>query len=465
MRAAAALALLLAGCGAPTAGPTVLLVSWDTTRADALGAYAAEAHWGLELDPNLRPSPRTPHADKLAARGVRFAWALAHAPTTLNSHTSVFSGLDPHQHGVPRNGFPVEQRVPLLTERFAAAGWATVATVGASVLSADQGLARGFQAYDDQITTRVRKRFERPADQVVDRLLQQIDAVPAAQPVFAFAHFFDAHSPYDGAPPDLQALIGVEGYTGPVTGTSENADWLVVSARAGTLSVDDRRQARALYLAEVAAMDRALGRLLAGLERRGRAKDSLVVLFGDHGETLDELPARAYGHGLDVHLVNLHVPLILAGQGSLACGPAGRVIEDTVSLSELAPAVAGCAGLAPVGAGRDLRAAWGAGLPPAVHFAEATKGGKAPPPGRWNNLRTARSATDGAHHWVAWPAEPRAALHLRAPGQPPVAEEEPSRDLEQALAAWDEAAPPYREEDLSADQAEALKALGYIDGR
>ncbi|RME28778.1 MAG: hypothetical protein D6798_01585, partial [Deltaproteobacteria bacterium] len=94
---------LVAACAAPAPpGPTVVLVTWDTTRADALSA------WTDELPgPPGAPAPHTPHADALAARGVRFAWALAHAPTTLSSHTSIMSGEDPHGHGVPRTGFPV----------------------------------------------------------------------------------------------------------------------------------------------------------------------------------------------------------------------------------------------------------------------------------------------------------------------------------------------------------------------
>ncbi|MEC7948128.1 MAG: hypothetical protein VX265_11220, partial [Myxococcota bacterium] len=63
-------------------GPLVLMVSWDTTRADALGSYADVAHWGLDLPESVRPRPRTPTADALAARGLRAQWALAHAPTT-----------------------------------------------------------------------------------------------------------------------------------------------------------------------------------------------------------------------------------------------------------------------------------------------------------------------------------------------------------------------------------------------
>ena len=448
--------------GAPPA-PLVLLVSWDTTRADALGAYAAEAHWGLDLDPALRPAPRAPTADALAARGARFAWALAHAPTTLSSHTSVFSGLDPHAHGVPRNGVPVAASVPLLTERAKAAGFRTVAVVGASVLAADQGLKRGFDVYDDVLEQRVRRRFERPAAQVVERLLAEVDATPAGQPLFAFAHFFDAHSPYDTAPAALRGEMGVPGYKGPVTGASKNIDWLVIQARKGQLQLDDRRQARALYLAEVASMDAALGALLDGLEARGRLTDSLVVLFGDHGETLDERALHAYGHGLNVQLVDVHVPLVFAGSGALACAPAGRVVSDTVSLSELAPTVAACLGWPTLGDGRDLRAAWGLGLGPRLHFAEATKGPPATDPTAWDNLGFARAAGQGDRYLSSASGAPALVLSQRTPGQPPLDDPAAVASLSADLSAWDRLAPRHRDAPLTPSVAEALKALGYLD--
>ena len=73
--------------------PLVVLVSWDTTRADALGCYADLAHWGTGLPAGGRPAAQTPVVDALCAGGQRFDWALAHAPTTLNSHTSLLTGL------------------------------------------------------------------------------------------------------------------------------------------------------------------------------------------------------------------------------------------------------------------------------------------------------------------------------------------------------------------------------------
>lgn len=466
--------LLLAwlGCTGPAApppepGPVVVLVSWDTTRADALGAYADVAHWGLDLPAESRPTPRTPHADALAASGVRFQWALAHAPTTLNSHTSVFSGRDPHQHRVPRNGFPVPPDVPLLAERMQAAGWDTIGVVGASVLESGMGLSRGFRVYDDRVGTKVRRRFEDPADRVVERVFSAVDARPdPSAPLLLFAHFFDAHSPWDTAPERIRATVLDPAYTGIVDGGEDSVGFLVKGTRRGVVSAADHRQARAAYLAEVAFADEQLGRLLEGLDARGYGGDRLVVLFGDHGETLDEIPQRAYQHGFDVDLVDIHVPLIVSGRGAFATPVAAP--STPVSLSDIAPTVLALAGVpGSLGEGRDLRTVWTS--PSAVarpHFAEATKPGNLEPADRWNNLPFDRTIVDGDALLSHAPVlkEPTRLFQL-APGQPPLEDTQRALALTEALARWDAAAPPHRDVSLSAETEAGLKALGYLEER
>jgi len=67
---------------AGTARPNVVVITIDALRADRLGCYGFEpAH--------------TPHIDKLAAEGILTRHVIALAPTTLPSHPSVFTGLEP----------------------------------------------------------------------------------------------------------------------------------------------------------------------------------------------------------------------------------------------------------------------------------------------------------------------------------------------------------------------------------
>ena len=112
-----ALAIALAEPGPPH----VVLISMDTTRADALSCYGT-----VPDAPEDRP-PTTPVADDLAESGVRFEHFLAHAPTTLSSHASMLTGHDPHGHAVVRNGFPLAADQTTLAERLRDAGWDTIA--------------------------------------------------------------------------------------------------------------------------------------------------------------------------------------------------------------------------------------------------------------------------------------------------------------------------------------------------
>ena len=66
------------------ARPSILLVTLDTTRADAMG-------------PDAR-GVSTPSFNALAARGTQFTGAYATAPETLPSHSSMMTGLYyPHE--------------------------------------------------------------------------------------------------------------------------------------------------------------------------------------------------------------------------------------------------------------------------------------------------------------------------------------------------------------------------------
>src|SRR5262245_41772116 len=71
----------------PGSRPDILLITVDTLRADAVGAYG-----------NRRAS--TPAIDRLAAGGVRFTDAHAQNVTTLPSHANILSGRYPTDHGV-----------------------------------------------------------------------------------------------------------------------------------------------------------------------------------------------------------------------------------------------------------------------------------------------------------------------------------------------------------------------------
>ncbi len=486
--------VFLAACGAsaPTASPQVevwrphiLFISLDTTRADALGTYSAESHWGLDLAPGDRPQPVTPVLDRIAASGVRFAWALSSAPTTLSSHTTAFSGMDSHGHRVVRNGFPVPADVPLLPEALAAAGWDTRGVVGSTVLDASMGFSRGFRTFaaPDASAEAGAHDYTWSANTVTSRALASVDAhltENADQPLFLFVHFYDPHMPWNDAPAEIREAMGVPGYAGPVDGSMASIQHIGAAVRQGNLDPLDRRQARALYLAEVAGVDTQIGRLMAGLESRGLLEDVLIVVMGDHGETLDDNAREPYAHGAEVELVDIHVPMLLATLGSEVV-PAGLVVSQPVGVMDIPATLGGLLGprghaslQALGGAGIDLQQMWRMPAPSVpIRFAEATRPIGLEAKERWNNLPFQRSAIGpGPLAPLQLKVIPLAgdarALHTLAPGAPLVqAPSAPVRaaakDLLDALTVWDQSAPPHRDVTFDDRTRDALIELGYLD--
>jgi arylsulfatase A-like enzyme/tetratricopeptide (TPR) repeat protein len=254
-------ALLAAACGrapqdASPPRPSILLVTLDTTRADAMGPGAR----GVE----------TPAFDALAARGRRFRQAYAAVPETLPSHASMMTGLYPAGHGIHENGRVLPAAHAVLAERLRGLGYRTAAFVSSFVLARRFGLARGFDVYDDATAP---GQSERSARETTDRALAHLDAV-SGQPLFLWVHYFDPHAPY--VPPEPYRT----------------------------------RFAAKPYLGEVAAMDEQLGRLVTAFERKGPAA---IVVVADHGEGLGDHGEPQHGNLL--YQSTMHVPLAIAGPG------------------------------------------------------------------------------------------------------------------------------------------------------
>jgi arylsulfatase A-like enzyme len=273
-----------AGDGKERAPVSVLLVTLDTTRADRLGCYGADR-------------ATTPNLDALAKEGVRFDEAISPAPLTLPSHASLMTGLVPRRHGVRNNAlFRLGDEPDVLAETLSRNGYRTAAFVSAAVLDRITGIDRGFEHYDDTVRVGSRQAFnyeERAASQTTDAALGHIDELEG--PFFLWVHYFDPHLPYVPPPP-----------------------------------FDERFPDRP-YDGEIAFMDDQVGRLLKAV--RARTESLLIVVAGDHGESLGEHGEDA--HGVFVYQATQRVPLIVAGPGV----PRGKVVDQRVGLVDVAPTV------------------------------------------------------------------------------------------------------------------------------
>ena len=303
--AAALCAFALAASAAFGASrPSVLLVTVDTLRPDALGWVAGRN--------------ATPAIDALAREGVRFPAAISPVPLTLPSHTSLLTGLEPPRHGVRDNGQALAAGVPTLAETLRRDGYATAAFVSGFPLDSAFGLDRGFQVYDDRLPDGERSHEERAAPATTAAALAWLRSAPC--PWFVWVHYYDPHYPYE--PPAGLRGAGKRGnYDGEVR------------------AVDGA----------VAELERAAKKLAGG--------ELLTVLTADHGESLGEHGEAT--HGFFVYDSTVLVPLVVHWPGHLApreSRAAARLVDVMPTLLQLigsspVPGVDGV-GLLPILAGK-----------------------------------------------------------------------------------------------------------------
>ena len=183
---AIAVVLGTGGCGgnvATTTGSNVLLIVVDTLRADYVGVYGSKH--------------ATPNIDGLAARGVMFERAYSHIPITGPSHSSLFTGLLPFEHGVHNNGQILGSRFRLLAEILGENGRRTAAVVSLGVLQREYGLGRGFDSYRDDFGP----DWMKDAGEINEEVFEILDEI-SAKPYFLWVHYSDPHEPY--TPPGLE---------------------------------------------------------------------------------------------------------------------------------------------------------------------------------------------------------------------------------------------------------------------
>lgn len=296
----AALAPQATSEAAAAAPRNLILICWDTVRADHLGPYGHDRE-GC-----------TPHLDRWAAGATVFEDVTACACWTKPSVPSYMTGTLPLQHGVYRGSSKdaagvVSDVLPeasvTLAEVLQGAGFQTAAVIRNAQLRRGQGIEQGFDSYDDQGGDAREIRWK-----AMDFLLER----DPERPFLLYLHMLDAHWPYpvpDEFATRYASAAAVERFRGK--------DWKALRDEVNhgerPFVGAERDEMVALYDGAISYLDHELGRLLAFLEREGLMEDTAVALISDHGEEFGEHGGRLHRRTLFEEVVR--VPLILAGPG------------------------------------------------------------------------------------------------------------------------------------------------------
>jgi arylsulfatase A-like enzyme len=423
---------------------------------------------------------------------VLFRDPISQGTWTKVSVPSIFSSLYPTTHEIVSFNDRLPSAAVTLAEALQSAGFATWASSSVPFSGQLTNLHQGVETlYEvgsiqgDDISQAKTGRFY--VDELTPWLERHHDV-----PFFAFVHAMDPHSPYRPyAPYDTMWTPEADGkrYEDDMEKIKEHIkDPLLkrfgmptrAEMEASGVPIEPYLDhERAWYDASIMGLDAEVGRLLETLRRLGRDQDTILAFVSDHGEEF--LEHDSHWHGLTVYAEMVEVPLILRFPAAIE---GGHLVEQTVQTLDLMPTLLELAGIeipetvqgrslvplwsSPDGAGREL---------PAFSERMVQVDAGEDPNGAFIRSDSFAVVYDG---WrLIWntrqaPGVPEFELFHRESDpldQNNVAEENPEvvAQLKELIERWRASAIAARlpdegeaAGDLSADELERLRALGYI---
>lgn len=287
--------------------PNILIFAIDSIRRDHMSCYGYRRL-------------TTPYFDQIAAKGVLFENGFSPYIPTTPAYSSILTGRDVINHQMvslsPKG--PLDAKHPTFPEILRKAGYKS------AVVGFDKGFYRGFDNYlNFEGWPSWEDRPARKAENLNAVAIPEMERLhKSGKPWMLFLRHMDPHSPYlPPAPYDTLFYSKdpcdkkLENTMKPVFDFKPFADffksWMPPGMR-------DKEYVIAQYDGELAYMDACCRRIITRLEELGCAEDTLIVITGDHGETLYDHDCFFDHHGL--YEPTLVVPLIYYWPGKVPQG-------------------------------------------------------------------------------------------------------------------------------------------------
>lgn len=353
---ATGLLMTASGPGAAADRPDILFIAIDDLN-DWTGALGGH------------PQAKTPHLDRLMARGVTFTNAHCAAPACNPSRAALMSGLRPHQTGIYTNGDPAQAVMRdtltlnrhLLAQGYRVLGGGKIYHGFGSEGRDDtwtvwKGLFPSAGGHEENFNGLGRSHFDwgpipaRTAEmgdtQLTDWAIGELQQAPGDEPLFLAVGYVKPHLPWY-VPREYFDRFPLDTITLPAFRDDDLADIPpagVAMAKpdgdhAAVLQGDQWHRAVQGYLATISYLDDQIGRLLDGLDRSPRAGKTVIILWSDHGWHLGE---KQHWRKFALWEEATRTVLTIAAPG---VAPAGQVSAAPVDYLSVYPTVCELAGL------------------------------------------------------------------------------------------------------------------------
>jgi arylsulfatase A-like enzyme len=300
-------------------GKNLILISLDTLRADHLGSAGYER----ETSPNL---------DKLLEESIVFPDCYSTAPSTLRSHMSLLTGLDPISHQVYTQQDKLDPTILTLADILRVNNFTSAAFTGGGRVSAVFGFSKGFDRYYENKSSWIDKDTpEELLEKSLNWLEQNRD-----KNYFLFLHTYQPHDPYSNSS-DFGQLFLEKEHAWKKIDLFSYLHRLEGSSEPGVIPLSDVQKENivALYDGEIRYTDECLIKpLIEGLKNLDLYENTLIVITSDHGEAF-------YEHGMWMHGGQLYnelikVPLIIKFPHEKH---KGKKVTNNVSLIDITPTI------------------------------------------------------------------------------------------------------------------------------
>jgi arylsulfatase A-like enzyme len=275
----------------------------DALRTDHVGCYGARRM-------------NTPTIDELAASGVRFDQAIAPAPWTCPSTTSMITGLYPHHHRYLHWDATLDPAIPTLFTVAAAHGYET-----GSFVFDENYLFKGFADANVAGTS-----------ETLDGVVEWLRA-HRSEPFVLWFHSWATHMPYDILHAERKEWLAAK-------------DAIIAGIQSGdAAALAELREGYARSVER--SSETFLAAFLGELDALGLREETALAFVSDHGESWGErfadkeaVKGTYHMHGATVYDEIVEVPMIVSAPGRLEPG----VVRPQVILVDLTPTLLDLAG-------------------------------------------------------------------------------------------------------------------------
>ncbi len=252
--------------------PNIFVITLDSLRADAVGAYGNCL--GL-----------TPVLDGIAKLGRQCEPSVAAAPYTTSSVTSLMTGVNPEIHRVFKIGNTIPESLQTLAEQLKQEGYQTVGVNAMQSINGAFGFRRGFDQYLNLFDEKNDNEDpEVNGDQVVDTVKTVLQSMSSQSPIFLYVHLREPHLPY--SPPHPFPNFYCDGNQWEYLMELKTLQSFTGLDRVPSLQ--EISGLKCLYESGLRYGDMCLGKIIGEIKDCGLWNDSLVIILSDHGEAFWE---------------------------------------------------------------------------------------------------------------------------------------------------------------------------------